>query len=92
MDHQPQTVYRTLHHAIMAALQQSVQDEQREQCLIPGISFTCHGFITKWILAAKWANTDHLPELQTWNSTDGITYTKRSREPLQSVLREAVQR
>ncbi len=63
--------------AIMAALQQSVQDNQQQQHLIPAINFTCHGFITKWILAAKWADTLRLPELQTWNSSDGITYTKQ---------------
>ncbi len=59
----------------MAVVQQSIEDSQ--QCLVPGISFTCHGFITKWILAAKWANTDHLPEQQTWNSPDDIIYTKQ---------------
>ncbi len=54
-----------------------IQEEEREQRLIPGINFTCHGFITKWILAAMWANNNVYPELQTWNSTDGITYTKQ---------------
>ncbi len=54
-----------------------IQEEEREQRLIPDINFTCHGFITKWILAAMWADEDVYPELQTWNSTDGITYTKQ---------------
>ncbi len=54
-----------------------VNDEEQQQRIIPAINFTCHGFITKWILAAKWNNTDNLPELQTWNSTDGITYTQQ---------------
>ncbi len=63
--------------AIMIGLQESIQDENRQQSLIPGITFTCHGFITKWILAAKWANKANYPELQTWNSTDGFTYTKQ---------------
>ncbi len=59
----------------MAVVQQSIEDSQ--QRLIPGINFTCHGFITKWVLAAKWATTDNLPELQTWNSTDDTTYMKQ---------------
>ncbi len=68
--------------AIVIGLQQSgkerpIEEENRQQRLIPGITFTCHGFITKWILAAKWSDKDNYPELQTWNSTDGITYTKQ---------------
>ncbi len=67
---------------IMIGLQQSgmerpIKDEKRQQRLIPGITFTCHGFITKWILAAKWGDKANYPELQTWNSSDGITYTKQ---------------
>ncbi len=54
-----------------------IDEEDREQRLIPDINFTCHGFITKWILAAEWDDEDIYPELQTWNSTDGITYTKQ---------------
>ncbi len=66
----------------MIGLQQSgidrpIHDENRQQLLIPGITFTCHGFITKWILLAKWSDEVNYPELQTWNSTDGITYTKQ---------------
>ncbi len=68
--------------AVMIGVEQSgtdkvINDEQQQQRLIPGITFTCHGFITKWILAAMWADTDHLPDLQTWNSPDGIIYTKQ---------------
>ncbi len=69
--------------AIIDGLQQSGMErpieeaENNQQRLIPGITFTCHGFITKWILAAKWGDEDNYPELQTWNSTDGITYTKQ---------------
>ncbi len=62
---------------IVIALQRSIRDERRQQRLIPGINFTCHGFITKWIFAAKWRDIDNLPELQTWNSSDGTTYTKQ---------------
>ncbi len=65
---------------ITIGLQQSIQDENKQQRLISGITFTCHGFITKWILAAKWETGNdkvNYPELQTWNSTDGITYTKQ---------------
>ncbi len=54
-----------------------VNDEEQQQRIIPAINFTCHGFITKWIFAAMWDNTDNLPELQTWNSTDGTTYKKQ---------------
>ncbi len=65
--------------AIMAGLGRSVRsrDSEEEQLLIPEITFTCHGFITKWILAANWDDEDCYPELQTWNSIDGITYTKQ---------------
>ncbi len=68
--------------AITIGLQQSgggkpIKEENRQQRLIPGINFTCHGFITKWILAAKWSDEDNYHELQTWNSTDGTTYTKQ---------------
>ncbi len=42
-----------------------------------GITFSCHGFITKSILAAEWRDEVYYPELQTWNSTDGITYMKQ---------------
>ncbi len=62
---------------ITIGLQDSIQEENRRQSLIPGITFTCHGFITKWILAARWGDEANYPELQTWNSTDGITYTKQ---------------
>ncbi len=63
----------------MAGLGRSVssRSSQREHGLIPEITFTCHGFITKWILAAEWNNGNYYPELQTWNSTDGTTYTKQ---------------
>ncbi len=65
--------------AIMAGLGRSVssRSSQREHGLIPEITFTCHGFITKWILAANWDDEDCYHELQTWNSIDGITYTKQ---------------
>ncbi len=62
----------------MVRLNKTIESRAQTQSLIPGIKFTCHGFITKWILAAEWymfGNT--YPELQTWNSTDGITYTKQ---------------
>ena len=64
--------------AIEAAVQERISDEQRQQRLIPGINFTCHGFITKWILGAKWMMEDNYPELQIWNSSDGTTYVKQS--------------
>ncbi len=63
--------------AIEIALQQNINDERRQQRLIPGINFTCHGFITKWVFAARWLSNDYLPELQTWTSTNDTTYTKQ---------------
>ncbi len=63
--------------AIMAGLGQTLNDRGTQQRLFPGITFTCHGFITKWILAAEWRDEVNYPELQTWNSTNDITYTKQ---------------
>ncbi len=63
--------------AIVAGLGQTIKKKENQQCLNSGITFTCHGFITKWILAAEWGDEVNYPELQTWNSTDGIMYTKQ---------------
>ncbi len=64
----------------MAGLKRNIRGRQGEQHLVPRINFTCHGFITKWIIGAECDNRvrhDFYPELQTWNSTDGATYTKQ---------------
>ncbi len=58
-------------------MEKPIKEEQKEQRLIPNINFTCHGFITKWIFLAKWDDKVVYPELQTWNSPDGTTYTKQ---------------
>ncbi len=65
---------------IVAGLEGNIRGRQGEQHLIPRINFTCHRFITKWIIGAECDNSvrhDFYPELQTWNSTDGTTYTKQ---------------
>ena len=48
----------------------------RQQRLFPDITFTCNGFITKWIVGAEAENDDSLPELQIWRNTGGTSYTK----------------
>ncbi len=64
--------------AILAGVEQTISAESQQQRVVPGVTFTCHGFITKWILAASLAQfRDSYPELQTWNSSDGTTYTKQ---------------
>ncbi len=66
--------------AILAGVEQTISTESQQQRLIPGVTFTCHGFITKWILAASLSQSgfrNSYPELQTWNSSDGTTYSKQ---------------
>ena len=47
------------------------------QRLFPDITFTCNGFITKWIVGGTTDNTKFLqPELQIWRNTGGTSYTK----------------
>ena len=47
------------------------------QRLFPDITFTCNGFITKWIVGGTTDNTESLePELQIWRNTGGTSYTK----------------
>ena len=48
-----------------------------QQRLIPDITFTCNGSITKWIMGAMHQpDKDLLPELQIWRSMDSMIYTK----------------
>ena len=45
------------------------KNRDQQQRIIPSISFTCSGSITKWIVAAKWENGGghtYFPELQIW--------------------------
>jgi len=46
----------------------SLTTHQRQQCIIPGIHFTCTGMLTKWIVGAQRTltrATNHL-QLQIW--------------------------
>ena len=45
------------------------------QCLFPDITFTCNGFITKWIVGVEAEDDDELPELQIWRNAGGTSYT-----------------
>ena len=53
-----------------------VSRRDRRQHLFPDITFTCNGFITKWIVGAETDNSDLQPELQIWRNTGGTNYTK----------------
>ena len=49
---------------------------QRQQ-IIPNITFTCDGWITKWIIGALWGNDGTLfLELQIWRNDGNKTYRK----------------
>ena len=48
-----------------------------EQYVFPDITFTCNGFITKWIVGGTTGNNKpSQPELQIWQNTGGTSYTK----------------
>ncbi len=45
----------------------------RQQRIIPGINFTCDGFIVKWILRGRWDSSDghdFNPDFQIWRRGD----------------------
>ena len=47
------------------------------QQITPSITFTCDGWITKWIIGALWSNRLELfPELQIWRKAGNDTYRK----------------
>ena len=49
----------------------------RRQQITPNITFTCNGWITKWILGASWDDGNMLfPELQIWRNDGNNTYRK----------------
>ena len=49
---------------------------QRQQ-ITPNITFTCDGWITKWIIGALWNGGNMLfPELQIWRNDGNDTYRK----------------
>ena len=50
-----------------------IRDNQR---LFPDITFTCNGFITKWIIGMRAEQASLLPELQIWRQNGGASYTK----------------
>ena len=62
------------------------------QSLFPDITFTCNGFITKWIVGGTTGNNKpSQPELQIWRNTGGTSYTKTNFSPLPvSALRNNV--
>ena len=57
-----------------------VVSRPRTQLIFPDIRFTCHGFITKWIVGAQARSTGiqtEIPELQIWQAHRGTnTYNK----------------
>ena len=49
----------------------------RRQQITPCITFTCDGWITKWIIGALWDGGNMLfPELQIWRNDGNATYRK----------------
>ena len=49
----------------------------RRQQITPNITFTCDGWITKWIIGAHWGNNKmYFPELQIWRNDGNATYRK----------------
>ena len=49
----------------------------RRQQITPNITFTCDGWITKWIIGALWDGGNMLfPELQIWRNDGNATYRK----------------
>ena len=49
----------------------------RRQQITPSITFTCNGWITKWIIGAIWDDENKLfPELQIWRNDGNNTYRK----------------
>ena len=54
-----------------------VKKISNKQYLFPDITFTCNGFITKWIVGGNTDSSESLqPELQIWRNTVGTSYTK----------------
>ena len=54
-----------------------VKKINKKQYLFPDITFTCNGFITKWIVGGTTDSSESLqPELQIWRNTGGTSYTK----------------
>ena len=48
------------------------RNRNQQQRIIPSIAFRCNGFITKWIVAARWRSDEdrvYFPELQIWRAT-----------------------
>ena len=55
-----------------------------QQRLFPDITFTCNGFITKWIVGAKRGRGTLLPELQVWRNNGEGSFIKTKFSPLPS--------
>ena len=50
----------------------TLRNRDQQQRIIPSIAFRCNGFITKWIVAARWRSDEdrvYFPELQIWRAT-----------------------
>ncbi len=44
-------------------------DHKEQQRIIPDITFTCSGTVTRWIVAANWQSDEDFPEVQIWRET-----------------------
>ena len=54
-----------------------IKVQKGRQWLIPDITFTCNGSITKWIVGARHQpGKSEFPELQIWRSMDSMIYMK----------------
>ena len=51
----------------------NVRSHERQQCIIPGINFTCTGTLTKWIIGAQRTVTEatNYLQLQIWRQRQG---------------------
>lgn len=46
------------------------------QRVVPGMKFTCNGYLTKWTVVARWTEENPLyPELQVWRGAGDNIYT-----------------
>ena len=56
-----------LRQAIMNHFNIKLEKREAQQSIFPNITFTCNGFITKWIFGAEIAASNgKMPELQIW--------------------------
>ena len=56
-----------LRQAVMNYFNIELKKREAQQSIFPNITFTCNGFITKWIFGAEIAVSNYkMPELQIW--------------------------